>query len=334
MVAKINHFCKFKMKEITFLKQNAAKWEGYEKVLDEKKDVHPAKITEMFIELTDDLSYANTNFDQTNTNLYVNGMASRVHHLVYKNKKETGNRFVTFYTKELPLLFGRYHKQLFYSFIVTAIATIVGVLSQIYDDSFVRLILGDYYVDYTLENIKKGNPLAIYGEENQFLMFVQITINNIRVSFLAFVFGLCTAFGTSFFLAYNGVMLGCFFAMFYQNNVLDKALKVVWIHGALEISAIVIAGCAGFVLGNSFIFPGTHTRMRAFMRGGKDGLKIVIGLVPVFITAGFLESFVTRYTEMHIALSLAIIGLSFAFIIGYFIVLPIYLKKKYQPTYG
>ena len=161
MVAKINHFCKCKMKEITFLKQNATKWEEYEKVLDDKQAVHPAKITEMFIELTDDLSYANTNYNKTNTNAYVNGIASRVHHLVYKNKKETGNRFIIFYTKELPMLFGRYHKQLFYSFVVTAVATVVGVLSQIYDDSFVRIILGDYYVDYTLENIKKGNLILI-----------------------------------------------------------------------------------------------------------------------------------------------------------------------------
>ena len=76
------------MKEITFLKQNATKWEEYEKVLDEKKAAHPAKITEMFIELTDDLSYANTNYQKSNTNAYVNGIASRGHHLVYKNKKE------------------------------------------------------------------------------------------------------------------------------------------------------------------------------------------------------------------------------------------------------
>lgn len=321
------------MKEITFLKQNAEKWEEYEKVLDQSKTAHPAKVTEMFIELTDDLSYANTNYQKSNTNAYVNGIASRVHHLVYKNKKESDNRFITFYVKELPLLFARYHKQLFYAFIVTAIATEVGILSQIYDDSFVRLILSDEYVDATIQRIKTGNPLGIYGEGNQFLMFVYITKNNILVAFTAFIFGLCTAFGTSFFLAYNGIMLGCFFTLFYQHGVLDKALKVVWIHGTLEISAIVIAGCAGFVLGNSFIFPGTHTRMRSFMRGGKDGLKIVIGLVPVFIMAGFLESFVTRYTEMHIALSIFIIGVSLAFIIGYFIVLPLYLNKKYQPNY-
>ena len=321
------------MKEITFLKQNAQKWEEYEKVMDTKQSIHPAKLTDMFVEATDDLAFANTNYNQSTTNAYVNGIASRVHHLVYKNKKETGNRFVTFYTKELPLLFGRYHKNLFYAFIVTAIATLIGVLSQLYDDGFVRLILGDYYVDYTIENIKKGNALGIYGEGNQLLMFVQITLNNVRVSFIAFVFGLLTAFGTSFFLAYNGIMLGCFFTLFYQYNALGKALKVVWIHGTLEISAIIIAGCAGFVLGNSLIFPKTHTRMQSLMRGGKDGLKIVIGLVPVFICAGFLESFVTRYTEMHWVLTAVIIGLSFSFIVGYFIVLPIYLKRKYALKY-
>lgn len=321
------------MKEITFLRQNSQKWEAYEKLMDEGKNIPPAKLTELFVEVTDDLAYAGSNYKNTNTNAYVNGIASRVHHLVYKNKKESGNRFVTFYTRELPALFGKYQKYLFYSFVVTAMSTLIGVLSQIYDDSFVRLILGDYYVDSTVERIKTGNPIGIYGEGNQFFMFVRITLNNIRVSFMVFVLGLFTAFGSSILLIFNGVMLGCFFTLFYQYNVLDKALKVVWIHGTLEISAIVIAGCAGFVIGNSYIFPGTHTRMEAFMRGGKDGLKIVVGLVPVFIMAGFLESFVTRYTEMHIALSSAIIGISFLFIIGYFVALPIYLNRKYKLTH-
>ncbi|MCC6372213.1 MAG: stage II sporulation protein M, partial [Bacteroidia bacterium] len=221
-----------------------------------------------------------------------------------------------------------YHKQLFYSFLITALATLVGALSQIYDESFVRLILGDYYVDSTIERIKLGNALGIYGEQNQFFMFVYITINNIKVSFYAFVVGIFTAFGTALVLLRNGIMLGSFFAMFYQHNVLGSALKVVWIHGTLEISAIIIAGCAGIALGNSFIFPGTYTRLHALKKGGKDGIKIIIGLLPVFICAGFLESFITRYTNMPLWLALLIIGASLFFIIFYFIVWPIVLKRK------
>lgn len=320
------------MKEITFLRQNEKKWLGYEEKLGEGKVNDPAEITDMFIELTDDLSYANSNYPDSRTQAYVNTLAARVHHLVYKNRKESGSRFLSFYTRELPSFFANYHKQLLVSFVVFVVATAAGVLSQLKDDSFVRLILGDYYVDATIERIRKGNALGIYGEENQFLMFVYITLNNIRVSFVAFVFGLLTAFGTSFFLVYNAVMLGSFFTLFYQYNVLPNALKVVWIHGTLEISAIILAGCAGIVLGNSFVFPGTYTRLQSFKTAMKDGLKIIIGLIPVFMIAGFLESFVTRYTEMHWLLSLTIIGLSLLFILFYFVFLPIYLKQHGHRT--
>lgn len=316
------------MKEITFLKQNASRWEEYEKKIGTPTDLSPAELTEMFIEITDDLSFAKTHYNNTRTSTYLNGIASRIHQLVYKNKKEKGNRLISFFVAELPLMYRQYHLQLFYSFFVTAAAAFLGVVSQLNDESFARLILGDYYVDSTIERIRHGDPLGIYGEGNQFFMFVQITLNNIRVSFVAFVYGFFTSFGTALFLVYNGIMLGCFFTLFYQYNLLPSAFKVVWIHGTLEISAIIIAGSAGFILGNSFIFPGTHTRMESLMRRGKDGTKIIIGLVPVFICAGFLESFVTRYTHMPLITSLLIIGVSMAFILFYFIAWPIYLTRK------
>ena len=50
-------------------------------------------------------------------------------------------------------------------------------------------------------------------------------------------------------------------------------------------------------MGNSLLFPKTYSRRESLKRGAKQGLKIIIGLVPIFITAGFLESFVTRKTE-------------------------------------
>ncbi len=318
------------MKEITFLKQNEKKWLEYEQLLQSKQSINPAKLTDMFIELTDDLAYTYTHYPNTGTFNYVNSLAGKVHQMVYKNRKESGNRFVTFYLYELPDFFARYHKQFFYSFLIFSLAVLIGVISQLQDSDFVRVVLGDFYVDATIERIKKGDPLGIYGESNQFLMFVQITINNIRVSFVAFIFGLLTAFGTSFFLVYNGIMLGCFFTLFYQYNVLQEALKVVWIHGTLEISAIILAGCAGIVLGNSFIFPGTYSRMQSFKSAAKNGIKIILGLVPIFVTAGFLESFITRYTNMPIVLSLTIIGGSLLFIIYYFIFLPLKRKSIYD----
>ena len=97
--------------------------------------------------------------------------------------------------------------------------------------------------------------------------------------------------------------------------------------GTLEISAIIIAGCAGLAVGNSILFPGTYTRSQSFMQGARDGMKMVVGLVPIFIMAGFLESFVTRHSDVSPVLSAGIILVSLAFVIGYFVLYPIHLSR-------
>ncbi len=57
-------------------------------------------------------------------------------------------------------------KQLALSFLVFALFAIIGALSAKYDESFVRIAIpgGDAYVDMTLENIHKGEPMAVYGQ--------------------------------------------------------------------------------------------------------------------------------------------------------------------------
>ena len=82
-------------------------------------------------------------------------------------------------------------------------------------------------------------------------------------------------------------MLGSFQYFFFSKGLGFQSVLVIWIHGTLEISAIVLAGAAGLILGNSFLFPKTYTRMASIQKGAKDGLKIVIGLIPIFIVAAF-----------------------------------------------
>ena len=109
------------------------------------------------------------------------------------------------------------------------------------------------------------------------------------------------------------------------------SILVIWIHGVLEISSIVIAGGAGIVLGNSLLFPKTYSRMVSLKKGAKDGMKIAIGLVPIFILAAFFEAFVTRHTEMPMWLSIGILASSLTFIIWYVIIYPGKLSKpKYD----
>ena len=320
------------MREVTFIKQNEERWKRFEQLLEQDKSADPDRLAELYTELTDDLAYAQSKFPGSRAEQYLNRLTVKVHDSINRTRKEEMGRFITFWTDELPLVYGRHSKALLYSVIVFSAALLIGYISQVNDAQFARAILGDQYVNMTIANIESGDPLAVYGSQRQMDMFLGITMNNIRVSFFAFVFGLLTAIGTGYILIMNGIMIGSFLQFFNQYDLLGESLRVVFIHGTLEVSAIVVAGAAGIVLGNSFLFPGTYTRYRSFVSGAKDGVKMIIGLVPVFIVAGFLESFVTRYTGMPAVLSLTIIGASLLFVIWYYAYLPLTRTKTQQQT--
>ena len=317
------------MKEVQFIKNNSERWREVELFLSKKTSIQdPDKLAELFIQLTDDLSYSKTFYPQSKTTQYLNSLTSKLHQSVYKNKKEKRSRIISFWKYELPEIFFARRKELLISFLVFFVAIVIGVVSSEGDTGFVRLILGDSYVNMTQENIKNNDPLAVYKQMNGVDMFLGITFNNIRVSFYAFMAGLLLSVGTILLLLYNGIMLGTFHHLFYTQDLLFKSLSIVWIHGTLEISSIIIAGAAGLILGNSILFPKTYSRRQSFLISAKDGVKIIIGLIPLFIAAGFLESFVTRFTQMPIFINLAIILSSLSFIIWYVIIYPLKLSRR------
>lgn len=318
------------MREVVFTRRNAERWKQFEHALGDRS-ADPDALADLYVQVTDDLAYARTFYPRSSTTAYLNGLAARAHQRIYRNRREDRGRIVRFWTEELPRLVYAERRALLYAAAVFVLAVAVGVVSSANDPSFVRLIMGDAYVNMTLDNIERGDPMAVYKEMNEADMFLGITLNNVRVSFLAFALGVFSSFGTAYVLFQNGVMLGAFQLFFHQHGLLAESVLTIWIHGTLEISAIVLAGGAGFVMGNSLLFPGTYPRLAAFRRGAERGLKLVVGLVPVFVAAGFLEGFVTRHTAMPVALSLTIILGSLAAVVWYFVLYPIRLHRRDSP---
>lgn len=314
------------MREALFVKQNSEKWKGYETM----QTKSPDELADRFIDITNDLAYANTFYAGSKTEAYLHGLASVLHQSIYKNKKESRNRFVNFWSIELPELFYTYRLQLRYSLMFFVIFAVIGALSAKYDDTFLRLILGDQYVNMTNDNIAKGDPFAVYKQEGEGKMFLMIALNNSYVSLVMFVSGIFLSLGTLFYMLQNGIMIGSFEYYFFSKGLGVESILVIWIHGTLEISAIIIAGAAGLILGNGILFPKTHTRFNSFKKSAKDGTKIALGLIPIILVAAFFEGYITRHTDMPLWLSLSILGGSLFFIIWYVILYPRKLSKPNQ----
>jgi uncharacterized membrane protein SpoIIM required for sporulation len=314
------------MREAVFLKQNQQKWQELEQQLGNPR-ASADELAELYIKVTDDLAYARTFYPESKSYSYLNGLAVKIHSKVYRNKKERVSRMISFWTHELPGVLFRHRHKILFSFVVFVLGTCIGMISAANDNQFVRLILGDGYVDMTIDNIKEGKPLDVYGRSPRTDMFVYIAFNNIMVSFFQFVWGITAGVYTLMNELQNAIMLGAFQYFFYQYNELTTSLLTIWIHGTLEISAIIIACAAGFAFGGGLLFPGTYKRKESFLMGVKDGVRMIIGLIPVFIIAAFFESFVTRHYQALGYGSLLIIGPSLVFVIWYFVVYPLKFRN-------
>lgn len=317
------------MREVAFIKQNKEKWLEFEQAIFGKAKKNPDELASLYIHLVNDLSYAQTYYPKSKTVIYLNHLASLIYQKIYKTKREETNRLVYFFKTEVPLIVYNHRRYILYAFLFFIVFTAIGVISAANDATFTRLIMGDEYVNMTLENIDKGNPVAVYKSGSNWGSAVGITLNNLFVGLKFFVYGIFAGIGTIMALFSNSVMLGSFQYFFYEQNVFWESVRGIWIHGCMEIFAMVIEAAAGLILGASILFPKTYSRMASFKIGFKNGLKIVLSTMPFTFMAGMLEGFVTRYSpNMPRVLNVFIILFTLSLIVFYYLIYPFIVNKK------
>ena len=326
------------MKETVFINQNKKKWARFEKIsLESDKD--PDELSQLFIEITDDLAYAKTHYPKRTVRVYLNGLSQQVFQSIYKKRRAPLYKLWAFWKTDLPLELFRARKALLTSFLILLIGMLIGIVSTIDDPDFLGAVIGYDYVDLTESNIKKGKPMDIYGSGTEVDSFLSIALNNLRVVMTTFILGILFSVGSGFFLFFNGIMVGAFQWFFKVRGLLLTSFLTIWIHGAFEIPAIIIAGAAGITMGNGLIFPKTLTRLQSLTLSAKRGIKIMIGIIPIIIAAAFIEGYATRHTVITTgenalkndwpnSLKWLIILSCFTFMVIYFAIYPIFVAKK------
>ena len=317
------------MREVAFIKQNKEKWLSFEKAIVNNDFDNPDQLASQYIHVINDLAYAQTYYPKSKVIAYLNQLSANAYQKIYKTKSTDTNRIMAFWKTEVPLICYQYRKFIYIAFIIFAAFTFIGAISAANDGEFVRSVLGDNYVNMSLENIEAGDPVAVYKSGSNWGSFIGITINNLRVGIIAFVLGVFLGIGTLYIMFKNCIMLGSFQYFFYDKGVLWESVRGIWIHGAMEIFAIVIECAAGLILGASILFPATHSRYTSFKMGAKTGIKILISTFPFTFAAGFLEGFITRYSNiMPHWLSVGIIIITLSIISYYYLIYPFKIQKQ------
>lgn len=170
--------------------------------------------------------------------------------------------------------------------LLPAIATGVWIAtSPTAIDASTTPALREAYIQNDFEAYYSSAPAAEFS--------TQVLINNIQVSFLAFVSGIALSVPTLVVLAFNGALIGQAAGLFHDAGEAGRFWGLILPHGLLEITAIIVAGGAGIKMGWALVSPGDRTRSDALTEEAQRAASIVIGLVIVFIIAGLIEGFVT-----------------------------------------
>ncbi|WBV59677.1 stage II sporulation protein M [Chryseobacterium camelliae] len=317
------------MREVYFIKQNKEKWLGIEQVIQGKIKKNPDDLSSLYINLINDLSFAQTYYPKSNTTVYLNHLSSQIYQKIYKTKRVEQNRIIYFFKTEVPLLVFQYRRYLFYAFLFFILFTSMGVVSAIYDKDFANIILGEDYVNMTVENIKKGNAVGVYQSGSTWGSTIGIIFNNIGVGAKLYLYGIFCGVGTLFALLSNSIMLGSFQYFFYEYGALKDSARGIWLHGVFEIFSMVVEAMCGLILGASILFPKTLSRFNSLKIGFKDSFKIFLSTVPFTICAGIIEGYVTRHAlKMPLMLNIIIILGSLGMIGFYYFVYPFMVNKK------
>lgn len=315
------------MRETKFIEQNQEKWRQFERSLSGHSANTADQLNELFVHITDDLSYSRTFYPNRSVRVYLNGLAQRIFLSIYRQRRSQWGRLLNFWIHQLPQLLYEARRDLLLSFATFALAAAIGVISSYTDARFAEIILGETYVEMTLANIEADDPMAVYKQMGPLGMTAGITLNNLFVAVFTFVMGVFFSVGSMVFLVRNGIMLGTFQYFFIERGLFWDSFLTIWMHGTMEIAAIILAGAAGITMGRGLVFPGTYPRRYAFQRSARRGMKILVGIIPLFLFAGFVEGFITRYTELSYFLRGSFIFICLVFILLYFVWYPYYRHR-------
>lgn len=280
-----------------YITRNEATWQRMESLLVRARR-GPAQLNadeldeviQLYQRVSAHLSYVRTEVRDPALRARLTSLVGEANGLIYGTRSRDVNVFVRFFAFTFPGAVYHCRRQVLVAallFFVPALALGTWLtLDRAALDTSATKSERVTYVEDQFEQYYSDQPHPVF--------FAEVTTNNITVAFLAFALGAITAgIGGAWILLTNGAMLGIVSAWMITEGDTSRFFGFILPHGALELTAIVIAGAAGLRVGWSYVAPGDRTRAEAARDEGQRAVTIALGLITMFVLAGLVEGFIT-----------------------------------------
>ena len=218
----------------------------------------------------------------------LNEMAMRGHQLLYRSRSGALQGFGRFFASTFPKAVRREWRLVLLCHLLFY-GPLFGMMFAVHrDEAIIYSVMPPDSVR-AFENMYESSLDREPGDD--FAMFGYYIYNNVGIAFRTFAGGLLAAIGSIFILLFNGVMIGSLMGHMWAGPAQDRFFGFIVGHGSFELTAIVLAGVAGFRLGLALLFPGRLSRRESLRQAGAGAVTITWGMAFMLVLAAAVEAF-------------------------------------------
>ena len=240
---------------------------------------------------------------------YLNRLVASAHSLLYRRRSFTLRRFIAFLFGDVPteirasaVPIALASAMLFGPMLIAgrAVATTPSLAPELLPAGMLAR------AEQGVIDAKRGKGYIEDPQVYRPVMASRIATNNVQVTFIAFAGGMTAGLFTTWLLLTNGVSIGAAIGLYISKGIGALILSFIAPHGVLELSAIVIAGGAGFLLAKGMLLPGNHTRRAALALNGARAFRLLAGATFLLVFAGAIEGFISPNASLSLNAKLAV----------------------------
>ena len=220
----------------------------------------------------------------------LDGLAARAHNTLYSAPPYRMRAVWELVAADFPRTLRRHGRFFALAIALFVLPGALGFAGAMRSRAFALQILPAESVEQMEEAYAEGFGKGRKAGVNTFMTGFYV-FHNVGIAFQCFATGVLFGLGSVFFLVYNGLTIGAVAGLVTAAGHGRNLLTFTCTHGAFELTAIVIAGTAGIVMGYALVDTRGRTRLGSLQARAREIVYLVVGAALMLLVAAGIEGF-------------------------------------------